>query len=157
MTIYQFRVLHDRQLGMGTSKLLLPTSAKRAEMQLTGQSGIYAAAFRGALLQLFGLPRSQSYAAEEAFTYLLEARDPTGKIWVLTAYEGPSGPAIGGEARDTSIYPVAETLLQQIERTPPADFEAIIYDDDTDHTVVYGCQNRGCYWREQRGYHIPDA
>src|SRR5262245_14709118 len=135
MTMYQFRVLHDSQIGLGTSKLPLPKSAKRTEMQLTGQSGIYAAAFRGALLQLFGPPRSQSHAAEEAFEYLLEARDSTDKIWVLTAYQGPSGPTIGGAARDRSIYPVAEALLQQIEATPPADFQAIIYDDDTNHTV----------------------
>ena len=155
MTMYQFCILHDTQIGLGMSKLMLPKSAKQTEMQRSGQSGIYAAAFRGALLRLFGPPSSQSYAAEEAFTYLLEACNPTGQIWILTAYEGPSGPAIGGEARDRSIYPVAEALLEQIERTTPADFDAIMYDDDTDHTVVYGCQNGRCYWREQQGYHIP--
>lgn len=157
MTMYQFSVLRDSQLRLGTSNLMLPESAKRTEMQLTEQSGIYTAAFRGALLKLFGLPHSQSYGADEAFESILEARDPTGKTWILTAYEGPSGPAIGGEVRDTSLYVVAEALLQQIEGTPPADFEAIIYDDDTDHTVVYGCSNGSCYWREQQGYHIPDS
>jgi hypothetical protein len=155
MTTYQFRVLHDSQIGLGMSRLMLSKSAKQTAMEQTGQSGIYAAAFRGALLRLFGPPSSQSYAAEDAFKYLLEACDPTDKIWVLRAYEGPSGTAIGGDARDTSIYAVAGALLQLIEETPPADFEAIIYDDDTDHTVVYGCENGDCYWREQQGYHIP--
>src|SRR5262245_39289726 len=133
--MYGFRTLSDPSLTSGTSKLTLPPSAKKTEYIKRGTSGIYNAAFRGALLQLFGEPYRSSPAAEDAFKYIIEASDQQGNRWILRVYSGPSGPAIGGNADDPSIYPVAAALLQLIDSTAPADFEAIIYDNDTDYTV----------------------
>lgn len=152
---YKFRPLSDRKLVLGTSKLLLPDSAQsRAAFSDLDKYGPYAAAFRGSLLRLFGGPL---HISDAQYDYIIEASDTTDHIWILTAYEGASGPAIGGNSRDQSIYPVAISLRDLIERTPPADFEDVYYSEEYDTTITYGCKDGACYYREERGNHVPHS
>jgi hypothetical protein len=138
---------------MTTSKLMLPKSHKETaaieQMALHPHSfGQYIAEFRGSLLQLFGEPL---HISDSKYDYIIEAPDTQGKIWILTAYEGDSGPSIGGNSRDQSIYPVAIALRDLIEQTPPADFESTYYSREYDSTTTYGCKNGACYYREIPG------
>jgi len=152
--MYHFRSLSDRSLQRGTSKISLPPSPTRTAWQRAGKFGVSVALFRGALLRLFGPPCDESIAAEEAYDYILEASDAAGHTWILTAYQGAGGPAIGGNTRDPSIHAVAAALLELIETTPPADFAALIDDEDLDFTVSYGWKDGAGYWHETPGNHL---
>jgi hypothetical protein len=113
--------------------------------------GEYAARFRGALLQLFGAPSHTTSLAEESYDYMIEATDEHGSTWVFTVYEGSSGPAIGGNGSAEGAIQAVGALVALIESTPPADFEATIYYEDTDWTVIYGCKDGVCYYHEIEG------
>jgi hypothetical protein len=113
---FEFQAIQDTSLVAGTGKLVGHSVAGDASAKDPRK---YAAAFRGALLHLFGEPLSSSAFADEAFEYVVQASDAEGTTWIPTAYEGPSGPAIGGNVADSTIHPVAEALLHLIESTPP--------------------------------------
>ncbi len=151
--MYHFKKLNDVGTPPNTSGLSLE-STKRRKFEANGQFGIYMAQFCGALLHLFGKPNKTSSVAGEAYDYFLEATDNHEKRWLLTAYHGPSGPAIGENVQDHSIYPVAKALLELIESTEPIDFETKIYDDDTDFTITLGCKDSECYAQTQPGEHL---
>ena len=119
---YTFKVLKESSSLAGTGKLMNMPSPERAE-----EYGRSVAAFRGALLSLFGEPIWTTGLLEESFEYVIEVTDRQGHSWIMAVYQGPSGPAIGGDPRDETIYPVAEALLRLIEATPPADFEEVVY------------------------------
>lgn len=106
------------------------------------------AQFRGALITLFGEPQRTSENFEEAYEYIIKATDPNGQSWILTAYEGPGGPAIGGDTEKESIEEVAQDLLNLIEATRPANFEDVGYYEDTGSTIRYGCKEQVCFHQE---------
>ena len=143
---YSFHALEDPDLIYGTGKLLNPPIHEDI-----GSYGREIAAFRGAALQLFGEPLWTTDLSDEAYTYVIEATDEQGNSWLLSLYEGPSGPAIGGNIRDQSILAVAEELSELLQRTLPADFEAITYSMDFDITIRYGCKDSSCYYEELPG------
>ncbi len=151
---YHFRSLDDdSRLPAGTTRLD-DTPTPRAQATLNaGAYGVYMAAFRGSLIRLFGAPFWSTQGIDEGYEYIIEATDTNGHSWALTASGGSSGPYIGGDCADRSIYPAAEALLQLIETTTPADFTVTVYDDDTNNTISYGCSNGQCYWHERRGKH----
>ncbi len=151
--VYKFRAISDETLLSGTSKLMLPDSSRlKAALSMPEGYGKYAAEFRGSLLQLFGEPL---HISDAQYDYIIEASDSANHIWILTAYEGSSGPALGGDASNQSIYPVAMALRDLIEQTSPADFEDVFYSEEYDSTVTYGCKAGACNYREQRGNHVP--
>lgn len=137
-SLYTYKKVKNTDLLIGTSHML-STSL---------HDGTGTAQFRGALITLFGAPILQSQNAEEAYDYMIQAQDASGHQWILTAYEGPSGPAIGGDSTDHTIYPVAKDLLQKIESTPPSAFEEKVYYEDFGNTIVYGCTQNKCYYSE---------
>lgn len=147
--MYQFRQIERREVIDGTSALMLPPSNRREEAIRSGSFGDYMAAFRGALVRLFGEPRTP--AGDAYYSYLIEATPESGASWILTVYHGPSGPRIGGNSRDTSVYPVAQALQTLIESTPPLDFEVTTYAEEYNMTITYGCHEGKCYWNEARG------
>jgi hypothetical protein len=111
--------------------------------------------FRGGLLTLFGPPQHSSSLSDEAIHYCIEAVDPSGTVWPLTAYEGPSGSAIGAEIfHHSEAIPIAELLRELIQETRPSDFRATVYDEDTDNTVEYGVASGEYFYQEQRGNHL---
>lgn len=109
--------------------------------------------FRGSLLRLFGPPLSATDLSDEAFEYIFEATDSEGSSWIITAYEGPSGPAFGGKISDETCLPAIYALMNLIAITTPSDFEATVYDDDTDNTVTYGVKDGQAFHYEKPGEH----
>jgi hypothetical protein len=151
---YTFRAIHDPEAtnGLTIAGLQIPSfNEKMRELANSGRYAEYLAASRGALLQLFGEPLETSDRSEEAYVYLVEATDQLGKKWILMPVLG----SILGDPDDQSVIPVAEALLHLMETTKPADFETIVYDDDTNNTATYGCKNGKCYWHEIPGKHLP--
>ena len=148
---YTFRAVHDSTLARRTAKLL--NYYRPPQGHGTPQDAQVAATrFRGALLRLFGKPYHSSTLSDEAVEYIIEVSDPNNNHWILTAYEGASGSAIGGDRfNKENLYPLAELLIKLIDNTTPADFEAAVYDDDTDNTAVYGYKSGEYYYRESRG------
>lgn len=138
----------------GTGKLMLPASMQKRVFAQTGDFGEYMAGFRGALMKLFGEPIQAG--SDAAYDYILEATDPDGNVWILRAYEGASGPAIGGNSQDPSIYPVAIALRNLVEATTPTDFEVTSWSNEFGTTVTYGCISGSCYYYEERG-RVPRA
>ena len=153
---YTFRTVNDSQLANWTSRLVDPELDPPNPRGLleAGKYGEYMASFRGSVLALFGPPLSTSDMADASYEYIIEATDRANKSWILTVYHGPGGPAIGGDSSDESLLPPAKALWKLIQNTKPADFEATVYDDDTDNTATYGCKEGRCYWNEVRGNHL---
>jgi hypothetical protein len=153
---YAFRTLHNLEVtkGLAIAGLGVPSVDKVMELGSSGRYAEYMAAFRGALLQLFGEPLETSDSAREAYSYLIEATDQQGGKWMLMPSQGAFGPQILGDPQDQSLKPVAEALLHLIETTKPADFLAVIYDDNADNTSAYGCRDGMCYWHEVSGNHL---
>ena len=113
------------------------------------------AKFRGALLRLFGKPYRSSSLSEEAFEYIIEVSTSTRIAGFLTAYEGATGSAIGGNPYDKgNVYLLAKLLRELIDNTIRANFDAVIYDEDTNNTVEYGYKDGEYYYREFRGKRI---
>ncbi|TQR93601.1 hypothetical protein FKV70_24425 [Paenibacillus ottowii] len=135
---YSYKRVDDQKAVLMTSNILHATSLEEES----------SAQFRGALITLFGQPQRTSKDLEEAYGYIIKATNSTGQSWILTAYEGPGGPAIGGDTEKDSITEVAQDLLNLIEATKPANFEAEGYYEDTGSTIRYGCKNQVCYYRE---------
>jgi hypothetical protein len=154
--MYTFRALKEEKLQYGTSKVNGPSLAKMQDLAGQGKFGEYTAAFRGAVLKLFGTPLWSSDDGENAYGYVIEVSDKSGKTWILTVYQGPSGPAIGGNSRDESILLVSEALMREFETTLPDDFDAVTYIEDYDTTVAYGCKDGKCYYDETAGKHLSE-
>jgi len=146
---FTFRALDDINLSRMTSKKL---NYCIAESSVDYRQEV--AHFRGALLRLFGPPEYVSTWSDSAFDYIIEARDESDHHWILTAYEGPSGPAVGGKMFDETVQPAAQALASLIRATSPEDFDETVYDDDLDWTVAYGVRNGEYYYREVRGNQI---
>lgn len=148
---YRFTALADKRRGGGTSKLFNYYQLQSPLLFSEEESGKTTAQFRGALLKLFGPPLGTTKLADEAFYYVIEAMDSSGQACILTAYEGPSGSAIGAKVfRHDESRSAAESLIHLIRATAPADFEAMTYDEDTGSTTIYGCKGGQGYYREFR-------
>jgi hypothetical protein len=147
---YHFRALGNINLGRLTSKIINYYVAESLQ-------GYWREAthFRGALLRLFGAPLQESELSDEAFDYVLEAKDALGQVLVLTAYQGPSGPAIGGKKSDLNVQLAAQALADLLRATLPMDYQAMLYDGELDWTVTYGVRNGEAFYQEVRGKHIP--
>lgn len=154
--MYTFRAIDDQNLMSGTSLLInvdvVEFNGNREEYRKDSVE------FRGKLLALFGKPVHSSSLSDEAFDYVLEATNERGESLILTAYEGASGPAIGALSssfggNDQLNEKAAFDLIALIKSTSPADFESVVYDDDTNNTVWYGVKDGTYYRREERGDH----
>lgn len=126
---------------------------------ISGTSWIYSppggcaetdAQFRGALLKLFGEPLWESEDYEAAYDYVILATAEDGTEYLLTAYQGPSGAAIGGDPQAEGIEEAAASLCDLILSTKPADFEAEMVYHDLGIRVCYGCKAGKPYVNESR-------
>lgn len=141
--MFRFTPLADPARLHGTSRLWIDA------FDATRGDPVFSARFRGALLALFGEPVVRSSDADNAFSYLFEVTAATGETWILTAYEGPSGPAFGGLMDHPLENAAAEALLALIEQTPPADFEEVLSAPEYESRITYGCRAGECYWHEE--------
>lgn len=108
------------------------------------------ARFRGALLALFGEPLWESEDYEAAYEYLIRAVDEEGREYLLTAYQGPSGAAVGGDTQVQGIEEAAEALCDLLLESEPADFEAEMVYMDLGIRVIYGCRDGKPYVTETK-------
>ncbi|MFB9324496.1 hypothetical protein ACFFSY_00900 [Paenibacillus aurantiacus] len=136
--MYQFCVSNNHNIFFGSSKILTPEI----------QSGNEIAQFRGSLLTLFGQPDYKTSDAENAFQYVITATDNAGQSYDLTVYQGPSGLAIGSPGIDPFTKQVAHSFVHYVKEASPADFEETMIYQDTGYTLVYGCKDGVCYYRE---------
>jgi len=75
----------------------------------------------GRLITLFGDPLQITDDLENAYIYVILATHISGRTHILSAYSGPSGPAIGG-GREDGIEEAAEALKRYILQAEPSDF-----------------------------------
>lgn len=144
--IFTFTWIDDVTILSSTAKMRVSALRTRTHQPE------FSARFRGSLLALFGDPVQHGAHADGAFMYIFDVQNGRGEHWILTAYDGPSGPAFGGPMKATTAERVlaAEALLDLIETTPPADFEATLQALDGASVITYGCQDGVCYWHEQK-------
>jgi hypothetical protein len=152
MSKFKFETLVDIDLAGGTSDSMV-TWSRLQEFMNAGEAEFaeYMARFRGSVLALFGPPLHFTGLSDEAFLYVVKATDEDGISWILTVCQGPTGPGIGTKVFDKSSLPAATALFELIESTAPADYETVVYDENTDNTIVYGCKAGKSYWKESRG------
>lgn len=138
--MYSYKAIIEEDKTLGTSKFL-DTDI------IEGEEG---AKFRGSLLTLFGEPLHKSDNAEAAYSYLIEVSDETSK-WYFTVYDGSSGPAIGYDEKENQVNAreAAKSLLKKIRETTPSDFNEVIYYEDFDSKITYGCKNGECFYKEE--------
>lgn len=103
------------------------------------------AAYRGKLITLFGAPLYETDQDEQAFTYLFEASDHANHKWLFTAYQGPSGFAIGGNPAQKDSKAAAVAFVEDLNQLAPADFERILFNQDSNSNIAYGCKQKQCY------------
>ena len=99
----------------------------------------------GRLLAAFGQPAYTTMDLEDAYCYVITATDASGNEHVLNVYDGPSGPAIGGEY---SALDAAEQLRQYISTFAPADYEYEGYYFDGPTKVRRGIANGEVFYSE---------
>lgn len=103
------------------------------------------AAYRGKLITLFGDPLYETDQNDEAFSYLFEASDQANHKWLLTAYQGPSGFAIGGNPGKKDSKAAAVAFVEYLNTMAPADFERSLTYRDDNTNIKYGCKDKKCY------------
>ncbi len=135
LTDVTFSKIDHLSSGIGTSRLISVTSDLKE-----------IANYRGSLMALFGDPIQESMNAEDIFTYVIQAQRSDGDKWILTAYQGSSGFAIGGADEKELSHEIAYLLMQKLASMAPSDFERRdLHHTDSDETYIYGCLNGECY------------
>ena len=92
----------------------------------------------GKLLAVFGEPAETSKSLESAYLYVVTAKGEDGSDYVLSVYEGPTGPAIGGKKMACEA---AQELKKYIESAQPMDYEYEGYYFDGPTKVHRGVAN----------------
>lgn len=138
---FSFEVTADTDLFIGTSKILnivdLGPNMTEDTVKVQGQ-----------LLTLFGEPAYTSKDLEMAYDYVIIAKTSDGKEFVLSAYAGPSGPAIGGNGDIDGIMEAAEELREYILSAKPSDYEYDGYYLDIPVRIHQGIKNGQIFYSE---------
>ncbi len=77
----------------------------------------------GQLKTRFGEPLHTSKDMECLFDYCILATDEEGNEIILTAYHGPTGPAIGGDSRNPSSKDAARALAKYVQSAELTDYK----------------------------------
>lgn len=101
---------------------------------------IFSLAF-GKLQARFGQPLYITKNYENLYRYALCAEPEEGEKIYLYAYNGPTGPAIGGYHEDKRSADAAKALVNYIKEASPADFEAEAYYMDGMCKVIIGVKD----------------
>ncbi|MNC38023.1 hypothetical protein D3C75_866120 [compost metagenome] len=136
--MYTFAAITEPKLRFGTSNLI--------SLNIYGEES---ARFRGALLSLFGEHFYKTTNIDDAYCYIIQVTDGVLNNWIFTAYEGPSGPAIGYKGiPDKKVELAANALLDELDKIVPHDFVEKLMGEDFGTTVIYGCKDGQCFYRE---------
>ena len=95
----------------------------------------------GRLQYLFGEPCYSSDDFEDAYDYFIIGTDEEGNTYHLTAYSGPTGPAIGGDSHDPKLAEVAKELEDYINSADYVDYDYEGIYHDFDVTVKFGIRD----------------
>lgn len=130
----KYTIIKDSKSLIGTSQIMnVSTDADEI------------ATYRGKLITLFGAPLHETIQDDNAFTYLFEASDHANHKWLFTAYQGPSGFAIGGNPRQKDSKAAAVAFVEDLNTMAPADFERSLTNRDDKTNITYGCKDMKCY------------
>ena len=99
----------------------------------------------GQLLAIFGDPIYVTKNMEDAYSYVIIAKDENDIEHVLNVYEGSTGPAIGGYE---SSLDAAQQLAEQIRSAQPMDYEYEGYYFDGPTKIHKGVTNGEVFYSE---------
>jgi hypothetical protein len=147
--MYTFKKVDKEELQYGTSRLL--------NLNAFGSGGVEdMAQFHSRCVSLFGKPLWVSDDVEDAFGYIIIAEDENCKQWVLTVYNGASGPAIGGDSTQEDIMKAAYALENEIEQAPMADCSYSGIYADAGMRIIYAVKNGVVTCEERPRKRKPD-
>ncbi len=138
---YQFKAVNDQKKIGGSNIINIidgfpPDYSEQAVL-------IY-----GKLKTLFGEPLYEEKDIENQYTYLVSTTTEDGREIFLHAYNGPSGPAIGGQHDDESRK-AAYQLSEMIQQAAPTDYDYIGYYLDGPCRIQQGIKNGIPYYDEE--------
>ncbi|MCH5343242.1 MAG: hypothetical protein J1E64_04320 [Acetatifactor sp.] len=102
----------------------------------------------GKLKTLFGDPLYEEKDYENQYTYDVVTTTEDGKEIFLYAYNGPSGPAIGGQQNEESRK-AAYQLIDLILQATPTDYDYVGYYLDGPSKIQEGIKNGVPYYDEE--------
>lgn len=138
---YTFTALEEETEPVMSSKILSFALPPQTDAQI-----------RARLLTLFGAPLYETDDDENAYGYIIRVTDQNQNSYILTAYQGATGAAIGGDPRQDQdeIKKAAQALRAAVEAAEPSDFEKTVYYFDTLTRIDYGCCHGNCYSVERQ-------
>lgn len=109
----------------------------------------------GKLRRLFGEPTYETLSLENQYCYCLSAKDESGRELCIYAYNGSSGPAVGGlHTKESGL--AAEQLLKMIQSAPTADYSYEGYYLDGSSKISMGIKDGIPFFSEEECEEIPD-
>ena len=129
---YEFRVATSEDLEAGNFM-----GAQICHIYNTSDYDHDLAIAYGQARSLFGEPAYTTEDLENLYEYNIVATDKKGNEVYLYIYNGPTGPAIGGDTNDPAAEAAAKQLVKVIQKAEPADFycEAYYFDGPTKLTI----------------------
>lgn|GEM_PF-2105688 len=117
---------------------------------------------QGQLLHLFGEPLFITPDYENIYSYLIIATDHNGTEYLLEAYHGPSGPAIGGNGDIPGIREAAKELERYVLQADTADFEWEGYYLDIPVRIHHKIENgiisyADAFMTDEEAYEVSEA
>lgn len=101
----------------------------------------------GKLKTLFGEPLYEEKDLENQYIYGVVTTTEDGREIFLHAYNGPSGPAIGGQ-QDAESRKAAYQLIELIQQAAPTDYDYVGYYLDGPVRIREGIKNGVPYFEE---------
>ena len=145
---YQFKAVDDLQKISGSNIMNIidgfpPDYSEQAVL-------IY-----GKLRTLFGDPLYEEEDVENQYTYVVATTTEDGREIFLHAYNGPSGPAIGGQ-QDEESRKAAYQLSEMIQQATPTDYDYVGYYMDGPSRIHEGIKNGVPYYEEEELCDFPE-
>ena len=137
---YQFNTLNDQE-KLGGSKIL--NIIDGFPIDYSEQVAL----IYGKLKTLFGDPLYEEKDIENQYTYGISTTTEDGRDLFLQVYNGPSGPAIGGQ-QDEESKKAAHQLLEMIQQAAPTDYDYVGYYLDGPSRIQEGIKNGVPYHEE---------
>ena len=109
----------------------------------------------GKLRTLFGDPLYEEEDIENQYTYVVATTTEDSREIFLHAYNGPSGPAIGGQ-QDEESRKAAYQLSEMIQQAAPTDYDYVGYYMDGPSRIREGIKNGVPYFEEEELGDFPE-
>lgn len=137
---YQFKAIKDQEKISGSNILNIidgfPSDYSEQTVLIYGK-----------LKTLFGEPLYEEKDIENQYTYGVVTTTEDGREIFLHAYNGSSGPAIGGQ-QDEESRKAAAQLVEMIQQATPSDYDYVGYYLDGPSRIQQGIKNGVPYYEE---------